>query len=242
MIETYTNKIQEVLERIQLKEKAKLEQAASAVAKSIIRGGIIHTFGSGHSSLVAAEIVGRTGCPVGINQIIDKTEDMAERLNGYGTTLMKHYEQQYQLLAEDCLIIISNSGRNPLPIEVALEGKRRGLATIAITNVTQAKQLTSRHESGQNLAQVADLVLDTNLAIGEASLELSKSNLPVAPISSFAGIFIIQSMMLLTLEKLEQAGQDIPIFQTENADFAHADEHNAALRKRYQGRLRRFGV
>ena len=242
MIEAYTNEIQKGLERIRLKEKAKLEQAASVVAKSIGRGGIIHTFGSGHSSLVAAEIVGRTGCPVGINQIIDKTEDMAERLNGYGSILMKHYEQQYQLLAEDCLIVISNSGRNPLPIEVALEGKRRGLVTIAITNVTQANQLTSRHESGQNLVQVADIVLDTHLAMGEAALELPRSNLAVAPISSFAGIYIIQALILEALEKLEQAGQDIPIFQTENAEFKHADEHNAALRKRYQGRLRRFGV
>lgn len=242
MIQDYAKQIQEAIARIQTKENEKLERAATALKTTIRSGAIIHTFGSGHSSLVAADVVGRTGCPVGINQIIDKTEDMAERLNGYGTTLMKHYHQQYQILKEDCLIVISNSGRNPLPIEVALAGQAKGLTTIAISNVTQAKTLPSRHESGKNLSQVADIVLDTHLAIGEAALELPKSKNAVAPLSTFASMFIMQSIILKALEKLELETTDIPVYQSENAALANADEHNAKLRQRYQGRLRRFGV
>lgn len=242
MFENYSKTLQNLLETIAQKELGKLHEAASRLATTLKSGGLIHTFGSGHSSLVAADIVGRTGCPVAVNQIIDKTEDMAERIHGYGHSLMKHYAQQYQLLPEDCLIVISNSGRNPLPIEIALAGKERGLSCIAITNVKQASSLASRHESGKNLSQVADIVLDTQLNIGEATLELAHSKRAVAPLSSFAAMFILQSMVLLALAQLDQEGREVAVFQSENASFSNADEHNAALRSRYQGRLRRAGV
>ena len=242
MIEAYRQNISHVLETIAQKEEAKLEAAAAIVRQTIRVGGVIHTFGSGHSALVAADTINRTGCPVGINQIIDKTDDMAERLNGYGKTLLRHYEEQYGLFEQDCLIVISNSGRNPSPIEIAMGGKARGIKTIALCNVKQANSLPSRHESGLNLSQVADLVLDTHLPIGEASLSLPQTGLAVAPISTFAGMFIMQSILLLALEGLEREGAEIPIFVTDNAGIEDADERNAASRKRYQGRLRRFGV
>ncbi len=242
MTNAYLHNINKVLETIAEEEQTKLDAAAAIIRKSIKAGGIIHAFGSGHSALVAADTINRTGCPVAINQIIDKTDDMAERLNGYGQTLLRHYEEQYGLFERDCLIVISNSGRNPLPIEIAMGGKAKGLQTIAICNVKQANSLPSRHETGLNLTQVADLVLDTHLPIGEASLKLPKTGLAVAPISTFAGMFIMQSILLLALEGLEQETTDIPIFVTDNAGIEDADERNAASRKRYQGRLRRFGV
>lgn len=242
MINDYLNNINKALTTIKQEEAEKLQAAADIIQTTIKAGGVIHSFGSGHSSLVAADTINRTGCPVPINQIIDKTDDMAERLNGYGATLLRHYEEQYGLQENDCLIVVSNSGRNPLPIEIAMGGRARGLKTIAICNVKQATSLPSRHESGKNLSQVADLVLDTHLPIGEASLALPNSGLAVAPISTFAGMLIMQSILLLALQGLDAEGAAIPIFVTDNGAIEDADERNAVSRRRYQGRLRRFGV
>ena len=45
-----------------------------------------------------------------------------------------------QRLAGDVLIVASNSGRNAVPVEMALEGRARGLRVIAITNLAHARQ------------------------------------------------------------------------------------------------------
>lgn len=242
MIRAYRDRISALLEQALEHGEAALAQAAERVARAVRAGGIVHVFGSGHSSLVAAEVVGRSGSLVPVNQIVDRTEDLAERLEGYGTTLMAFYEQQYQLLPEDCLIVVSNSGRNPLPIEVALAGRARGLSTIAITNVAQSRALASRHSSGQRLFEVAELVLDSQAPFGETALSLPRSRQAVAPVSSFPALFLIHSLLLAAAEQLEQAGEDVPLFQSENGGDEDAARRNAELRRRYAGRLRRFGV
>lgn len=209
------------------------------------QGGILHTFGSGHSSLVAAEIVGRSGALVPVNQIIDRSEDLAERLEGYGLQLMEFYHQQYQLKAGEVVIIISNSGINPLPIEVALSAKSRELKVISISNVSQSRQSLSRHSSQKKLFELADISLDSYSPIGEAAFS-HPEGYKLGTIASLTSLFIINLLMVESVEGLLERSSP-PIFISENAPFKHshyssADDYNKALRLRYQGRLRRAGV
>ncbi len=242
MVEAYKNFIQNLLDILVQQESGAIQRAAALVAATVRAGGVVHVFGSGHSSLAALEVVSRSGSFVPVNQIIDRTEDLAEQLNGYGATLMNFYEQQYELKPIDCLIVISNSGRNPLPIEVALAGRERGLAVVAITNISQSQEVASRHSSGQKLFEVADIVLDTHAPFGETALSLPRSAQSVGPISSFPALFLVNSVFLAAAERLEQGGEDAPLFQSENALNEDAARRNAELRARYAGRLRRFGV
>src|SRR5205085_8004401 len=74
----------------------------------------------------------------------------------------------YPVETGDVLIVASNSGRNAVPIEMAIEGRARGLKVIAITNVAHAKVWGSRHSTGKTLGEVADLCLDTCGIAGDA--------------------------------------------------------------------------
>lgn len=241
MIEAYRARIGAILDAVLEREREAIGRAAGLVAAAVRGGGVVHLFGSGHSSLAALEVVSRSGSLVPVNQIVDRTEDMAEQLEGYGATLMRFYDEQYGLRPEDCLIVISNSGRNPLPIDVALVGRERGLGVVAVTNLAQSRALASRHGSGRRLFEVADVVLDTHAPFGETGLTLP-SGQAVAPISSFPALFLVNGLFLLAAERLERAGEAAPLFQTENGRDEGAAQRNAQLRQRYAGRLRRFGV
>lgn len=100
--QTYSRLLQEALENTARDEAEGLIAASQNVAKTVAGGGGVHLFGSGHSALVAAEPIGRSGSLVPLNQIVDKTDDLAERLPGYGLMLAEFYDQQYGLRHARC--------------------------------------------------------------------------------------------------------------------------------------------
>ena len=126
-------------------EMEKITSLAQAAARSIQDGGDIASIGAGHSALPVHELYIRAGSlsnarPVSLERILD----LFERVEGVGTTLMRNFDGR----PGEVLIVISNSGVNPLPIEVALEGKKRGLVTAAITSFSHSLQVEPKHSSG----------------------------------------------------------------------------------------------
>ena len=79
-----------------------------------------------------------------------------EREPGYAERILG----SYPITAGDVLVIVSNSGRNAVPIELALGARKRGVKTVAITNRAQSFAWPARHPSGKRLAEVADVVID----------------------------------------------------------------------------------
>ena len=223
-------------------EEANLNQAGTLVYESLANGGVLHTFGSGHSQLVAKDIVGRSGAFIATNEIIDRTEDMAEQIEGYGTRLLDYYANQYQLQAGEVVIVVSNSGVNPLPIEIAAGAQERGLHTVAITNVAQSAVLASRHSSGKRLFEVASVAISTHAPAGEATITLPGATMPVATIATAVGTALINAIIVAAQHQALQAGTELPVYVSENHGVANAAERNEHLRAQYQGRLRRFGV
>lgn len=240
MVTAYLEAVQSALSAAARAESETLERGATLLAQSVAAGGVVHTFGSGHSELVARELVGRSGSLVPINQLIDKTEDLAERLPGYGQTLVAFYDQQYQLRSGEVIIVISNSGINPLPIDIALASQERGLKVIGITNQEQSRTLTSRHPSGRRLFEIADVTLHNHAPPGEAALSLGDAK--VGTLATITGAFLINCLLIRTLQRLTDMGHTPPVLLSENHTHDDALSHNATLRRRYQGRLRRAGV
>ena len=78
---------------------ATIAALAPILGASVARGEVIHTFGSGHSEIIAREIVGRAGGLVCITAINDPTAGFIENLVGYGTKLVERYDRQYELRA-----------------------------------------------------------------------------------------------------------------------------------------------
>lgn len=241
-VHAYSRQLVRALEVCAEAEADALLRAGRLLADTVAAGGIIHLFGSGHSALVAADPVGRSGSLACLNQVLDRTEDLAERLPGYGTTLAEFYDQQYGLEQGESLIVISNSGINPLPVELAQEGRRRGLNVIAVTNVSQSRAQEPRVPAGKRLFEVADVVLDNHAPPGEAVLELPGLDVKVATVGTATGVFLANAALAACVQELIRRGVEPPVFISENTGDSSADSRNAALRRSYRGRLRRFGV
>ena len=81
-------------------------------------------------------------------------------------------------------MIVSNSGRNPVPIEMAMEARGKGLKVIAVASIGFSKGVPSRHFSGLRLADVADVVIDNGVPPGDASVEIGGLAQKMGPVSA----------------------------------------------------------
>jgi uncharacterized phosphosugar-binding protein len=232
--ERFYKKTQEILGRVVETQMPLLNRAATLVADTIQRDGIIYALASGHSSTVAAELYFRAGGLANFDVIHDKTFGRAERLPGYAKALL----EGYPISSNDLLIIISNSGRNALPVEMALEAKRRGITTIGITSLAYSQAVTSRLASGSRLFEICDVVIDNCGVLGDAALGIGPDeSLRMCPTSTLAGVFIANCIAAMAAEKLLERKAAVPVFVSANLDGG--DEHNQKLldfmRKRVRG-------
>jgi len=230
--ERFYEQIGGVLSRIASTQQEPIEKAARVIADHIAGGGILYLLGSGHSTAVAMEAYHRAGGLAPVDVIHDPTFGRAERLEGYAERLLK----DYSILPGGVVVIISNSGRNALPIEVALWCRDHGVTSVAITSIAHSKSVTSRHSCGKRLFELADIVIDNCGVAGDACLEIDGVSGKAIPTSGIAGMFIIDSIMAQTIENLACLGEAPPVFLSANVDGG--DEHNEKLYARYWHRIK----
>ena len=213
-----------------------IARLAPVIGQSIARGGVVHTFGSGHSELISREIIGRAGGLVCVTGIIDPTGGFIENLPGYGERLAERYDRQYQMIAGETVIVISNSGKNASPIDVALYAKARGLTVAALTCLSMSRAAASQHPSGKRLFEVADHVLDNGGVPGDAIVEVA-DGISAGPTSTLIGCSVLNWLMLEVVEWLRSNGHPLPVLRSQN--LPGSVEHNRELALRYKGRLSR---
>jgi uncharacterized phosphosugar-binding protein len=206
------------------------------IGASLARGGVLHTFGSGHSELIAREIIGRAGGLVCISGVIDPTAGFIENLVGYGTKLIERHDRQYQLLPGETIIVISNSGKNSSPLEVALYAKKKGLNVVGLTAVAMSSTFATVHPGGKNLHAVADHVLDNCGVPGDAVVEVTPG-LHAGPTSTLTSALLLNLLMLAVTDWLKANGHPLPVLRSQN--LPGAIESNRALGEKYKGRLSR---
>lgn len=211
-----------------------IEKAANAICDSILQGGIVQAFGCGHSYASAIEIVERAGGLFAAKLIKDPALGIYESVEGVGTILMRKVEVK----PEDTIVIISHSGRNPMPIEVALKCKEAGATLISVTALNASKNLKSRHSSGKMLYELSDIVLDTLTGNGDAALTVEGMQQKICPTSSIAAAALIQSTLLLAVEKLIAAGH-IPDIRV-SANLDGGIERSLIIQKKYEHRIHRL--
>ncbi|HEX3729311.1 MAG TPA: sugar isomerase domain-containing protein [Opitutaceae bacterium] len=236
LAETYLDRSSKMLADTWKANAPVIARAAPALAACIARGGVIHTFGSGHSELISREIIGRAGGLVCITGIIDPTGGFIENLPGYGAKLIERYDRQYQLRPGEVVIVISNSGKNGSPIDVARYAQGKGLTVVALTSVAMSKITPSQHPSGKKLSECADHVLDNGGVPGDAIVEV-EPGVCAGPTSTLIGCSVLNWLMLAVVDELKAGGHAPPILHSQN--LPGAIEHNRALAQKYQGRLSR---
>jgi uncharacterized phosphosugar-binding protein len=227
----YQEKVLSILRKIADTQNEPIQRAAEVIAEHIAANGILYVLGSGHSLITALEASGRAGGLVPIDIIFDKTFGKIERLPGYAEYLLQGYEIQ-----DGVVVVVSNSGRNALPIEVALESRKRAAKVIAITSLAHSKSVTARHPSGKRLFEIADVVVDNCCEPGDAVVEIDGAPGKVGATSSVACTFIINSILVQAVENLTRMGITPPVLISANLDGS--DEHNARLYETYRGRIK----
>ncbi|MGB2579307.1 putative phosphosugar-binding protein [Elusimicrobium simillimum] len=232
--------LQEAVKLLQALDKdANIDESAAIVANTIEHDGIVHTFGAGHSGSVALEGFHRSGAPVQISAILDpalmfqhgaEAGTMIERQEGYVLPILASHDMRPQ----DCIIIISNSGRNPAGIDTAIYAKKRGLKVIVITAYGAQKASPSRHSSGKKLADYADIVIDNLAGKDEANIELYDGK-KVGPLSTITGAAIINAVYFRAVELLLAKGIKTPVYSSSNAG---GDDGNEVLAEKYGARVK----
>jgi len=230
----YFSAIRRLLDKAEETQMEGIASAGEAVAEALSSGHTVWVFGAGHSHMMGEEVYARAGGMAGVQAILESCvmlhEDVwrssdLERQEGLASKLMGKYEFK----AGDVLIVASNSGRNPLPIETAMIGKERGLTVIALTSLTHSRSVTSRHSSGKRLLDVADIVLDNGCPAGDAALDVPGSEAKACGTSTVIGATILNSVMAAAIDHMLERGVAPPLFISGNLDGT--DERNRALAK-----------
>jgi len=241
----YFEVMREVVEDVLNTQEANMMKAADILTNTTKNNGIIHLFGSGHSSLIAEDVFWRAAtlanvhaifesAVAGINEVT-KTSKI-EKLEGIGRIILEYN----RVLPPDAIICISNSGNNAATVDVALGAKERGVPVIAITNVTYADQLTTHHSSGKKLKDVADVVIDNCSLYGDAAVEIPGFSQKVGATSTIPVAFIVPALLVQTCENLVDLGIQPDVYY--NGHLAYEDPaiklHNDALVDKYFYRIR----
>lgn len=132
-------------------------------------------------------------------------------------------------------MIISLSGRNTLPVEMATHARALGMKVIGVTSVAYAKETTSLHSSGTFLKDHCDIVLDSRIAVGDAELTAEGVEAPFAPASTVVTSALMQAMMASAAGELARRGIEPPLLRSGNVDGGH--EWNRRVMTEYGDRI-----
>ena len=240
MNKIYLENIRRLLDQLENTQEAAIDQVASVCADAIYNGGLLYFFGTGHSHMICEEPFYRAGGLACIYPILESDlmlhegaskSSSYERVAGLGNVVVSHTS----LGKGDVLFLISNSGRNSAIIDAALEAKKRGAVTVAITSINHTSSVSSRHPSGQNLYQVCDYVLDNCGIAGDASVALDGMKQKIGPTSSILDITLVNLVTINTVEKLLEKGMVPPVFTSANTD--EGDSANKSILEAYRSRV-----
>lgn len=194
-----------------------LRTAADWFSQTILSGRMVHVFGSGHSRIMVEEMWPRYGSFPGFNPIVElslsfhnlvvgangqRQAMFLENVSGLAARILRNFE----LSATDTALVISSSGCNVVPIEMAEGFRAQKIKVVAIVSRRHLEASTSRHSRGIKLTDVADLVLDTGAPVGDAMVHIPGLDTPVAPGSTVGGCLLVNSLKAEIAARLTAAG------------------------------------
>lgn len=231
-----------LLERVRDEESARIGEAGTVIADAVAAGNKLFAFGAGHSSLPAQDVVYRAGGLALMNFLaVPGTAGIDVMPATLGSALERVYGLAGAVLDSspagdgDVLVIISLSGRNALPVEMAMNARAIGLKVIGVTSVAYATETKSRHVSGTFLKDHCDIVLDSKIAVGDAELTLDGIEAPFAPASTVVTSAIMQAVMAAAAGELAARGVEPPLLRSGNVDGGH--EWNGRVMQEYGDRI-----
>jgi len=235
----YLSDVTALMQSILVDERDALDRAASRVADQVAADRLVHVYGpGGHSNLAAQEIFFRAGGLMHVSAILDGAlRSMAiERTPGYGKVVIDD-----QRLREGDLLILTNAyGINAALIDAAITARQRGAFLIGFNSHAHANGSAAthpaRHPTRQNLHDIVDIAIDTKVPIGDALVTVPGVTENIAAVSTFANAFALNCLVIRTVAKLAERGLEPPIWRSGNAPGG--DEANGRFLARFRDRVR----
>lgn len=237
----YIENCKAIIEKICTDGAESIEKAADLLTETIIDNKRLYLFGTGHSHMLAEELFYRAGGLVNIQPIlveplmlhISASEStLAERVEGYAEKIFTDYD----ISANDTVIIISNSGRNGVIVDMALLCKEKGVNVVALTNLEHTYAGASRHKSGKRLCEIADIVLDNFGCVGDACVNVEGVEGKICPTSTVTGALILNAVVAQAVDLCAKQGFIPEHFASSNVDGG--DEINNKLVEKYKKELK----
>ena len=213
----YLDAAQRVFDRV-ARQIEPIQLAADAFAQTILAGRMVHVFGSGHSRIMVEEMWPRYGSFPGFNPMVElslsfhhpvvgsngqRQAMFLENVAGFAERILRNYD--FSTL--DSALVVSSSGCNIVPIEMAEGFEQRGIKVVALISKDHSDASTSKRADGKKLADFADIVLDTGAPVGDAMVKLDGLEQPVAPGSTVGGCLVVNCIKAEVAKRLIAAGQ-----------------------------------
>ena len=228
----YLKKITQCLESIEKEEQEALRKATESVAETIKNGGLIFTFGCGHSHLPGLDAFYRAGGLANVSPMLDtdlmlhngaaKSSRM-EKMMGIAPEIFRRYTPT----SNDIIFIFSASGKNAVPIEMADVAKRNGVKSVGISSLAYA-------ERGGKLHEHVDVAIDCKIPYGDACLSVGDARM--GGLSTYAACFILNTCLIEGARLALEDGVKPPVYISGNVEGGR--EHNITLEDLYLGRVK----
>ena len=217
IIDDYLKKCEGIIDTVSA-QKDEIATAASWFANSILKGRVVHLFGSGHSRIMVEEMWPRYGSFPGFNPIVELSLTYHNNVVGANgqrqamflenvTGLAERILRNFSLSERDTALIISSSGCNVVPIEMAELFQEKKIKVVALITKNHSAASTSKRADGKRLTDFADLILDTGAPVGDSMIYIDGLQTPVSPGSTVGGIIIVNSIKAELANLLTAAGQ-----------------------------------
>lgn len=215
--ETYLQKCTGIIEAVNA-QQTQIRQAAKLFADTILAGRMVHVFGSGHSRILVEEMWPRYGSFPGFNPIVElsltfhnlvvgangqRQAMFLENISGLADRILRNFD----LSEIDTALLISSSGCNVVPIEIAEIFQKNKVKVVSIITKEHSEKSTSKRADGLKLGDFSDLVLDTGAPVGDAMVYVPGLDTPVAPGSTIGGALLINCIKAELAGLLTEAGQ-----------------------------------
>jgi len=250
LTQTYLDKCAAIIDKVRAQDK-QIKEAAALFANSILAGRVVHVFGSGHSRIMVEEMWPRYGSFPGFNPIVElsltyhnnvvgangqRQAMFLENVSGLAARILRNFG----LSEQDTALIVSSSGTNIVPIEMAALFQERHIKVVALITKDHSEKSVSKRNDGKKLQDFADIVLDSGAPAGDSMIYVPGLDTPVSPGSTMRGIAIVNCIKAEVAALLTAAGQPPSVLTAPS--IAGAEKAAALFEAAYDEHARRMAV
>lgn len=202
-----------------------IRAAADAIVATGRAGGLVRPAGAGHSLAAVLETFFRAGGlafvrPLWHERVLPFAGASRATSSERETGLGRGVADAAGIEARDTILVFSNSGANPYPIEIAQAGVEAGATVVALTSRASNAAAPS-DRAPQRLVDVATIVLDTQVRAGDASWP------PADPVTAPTSSLVTTALWTAILREVHDRWPDAPRWRS--ANIAGSDGANQAL-------------